>query len=228
MLLECKELRFTYPDSRANVLNNLCFTLHDPGFNAVFGPSGAGKTSLARIIAGSIADYHGEITTEGISRILYSCNLERLPGWTTLAQHLDAVAPPAKKELRQDLTEVFGLRDLMQAKFSQLSLGQRNRINLLRYLLQDFDLLIMDESLANVDEKLRETIMLHIKQLFPDKMFLCISHNLLEVAKFCKEIVVLRTETGCRVLHGLDCRQHYVLDKSKLDAVILQVMNACG
>ncbi|WP_417915014.1 ATP-binding cassette domain-containing protein [Candidatus Electronema sp. JM] len=227
MLLECKELRFTYPDSSANVLNNLCFALHEPGFNAVFGPSGAGKTSLAKIIAGSIAASEGEITTEGISSILYSCNLERLPGWATLTQHLDAVAPPGKKELRHDLIEVFGLRNLMQAKFSQLSLGQRNRINLLRYLLQDFDLLIMDESLANVDEKLRETIILHIKQCFSDKMFLCISHNLLEVAKFCKEIVVLLDGSGCRVLHGLDCRQHYVLDKSKLDAVMLEIMNAC-
>lgn len=226
MLLECKKLRFTYPDSRADVLKNLCFVLHEPGFNAVFGPSGAGKTSLARIITGSIAASEGEITAEGISRILYSCNLERLPGWATLAQHLDAVAPPDKNELRQYLTEVFGLSDLMQAKFSQLSLGQRNRINLLRYLLQDFDLLIMDESLANVDEKLRETIILHIKQCFEDKMFLCISHNLLEVAKFCKDVVVLLDGSGCRVLRGLDCRQNYVLDKNKLDAVMLEIMNA--
>ena len=226
MLLECKELRFTYPNSHADILNNLCFVLHEPGFNAIFGPSGAGKTSLAKIIAGSITTFDGKITTEGISRILYSYNLERLPGWTTLAQHLDAAVPPSKKELRQNLTEVFGLSDLMQAKFSQLSLGQRNRINLLRYLLQDFDLLIMDESLANVDEKLRETIILHIKQFFPDKMFLCISHNLLEVAKFCKEIVVLLNGSGCQVLRGLDCRQNDVLNKSKLDAVMLEIMNA--
>jgi ABC-type multidrug transport system ATPase subunit len=227
MFLQCSNLRFTYPNSRANVLNKLSFALHEPGFNAVFGPSGAGKTSLARIIAGSIAASEGEIRTEGINQILYSCNLERLPGWATLSQHLDAVALPDKKELRQDLTEVFGLRDLMQAKFSQLSLGQRNRINLLRYLLQDFDLLIMDECLANVDEKLREIIIMHIKQLFPDKMFLCISHNLLEVAKFCKEIVVLREGNSCRVLHGLDLRQLDIVDKNSLDAVMLQIMNAC-
>lgn len=227
MLLECKKLRFAYQNSCANVLNNLCFALHEPGFNAVFGPSGAGKTSLARIIAGSIAASEGEIRTEGINRILYSCNLERLPGWATLEQHLDTIVPPGKKELRRELTKVFGLHDLMQAKFSQLSLGQRNRINLLRYLLQDFDLLIMDESLANVDEKLRETIILHIKQLFPEKMFLCISHNLLEVAKFCNEIVVLLDGAGCRVLHGLDCRQLYVLNRSRLDTVLLEIMNAC-
>ena len=51
----------------------------------------------------------------------------------------------------------------MKSRFAQLSLGQQNRTNLTRYLLQDFDLLIMDESLANVDELTKEKIILKIK-----------------------------------------------------------------
>ena len=54
-----------------------------------------------------------------------------------------------------------------------------------RYLLQDFDVLIMDESLANVDELTREKIILKIKALFPERCFLYISHNVAEVARFC-------------------------------------------
>ena len=77
------------------------------------------------------------------------------------------------------------------SRFSQLSLGQKNRINLIRYLLQDFQMLIMDESLANVDERTREKIILNIKALFPDKFFIYISHNIIEVAKFCQDILVL-------------------------------------
>ena len=227
MLLECKNLCFIYPNSQTKVLDDLCFTLAGPGFNAVFGPSGVGKSSLARILAGGVLSSTGEIKREGISTILYSYNLERLPGWSTLSQHLDTISPPSKAELRRELTELFGLGELMQSRFSQLSLGQRNRINLLRYLLQDFDLLIMDESLANVDEKLRQRIILHIKRLFQDKMFLCISHNLMEVATFCKEIVVLRGEEGCRALRGLDLRQDDDVDKNRLDTAILQIMNAC-
>lgn len=226
MLLECSKLCFIYPNSQVKVLDKLCFRLSGPGFNAIFGPSGVGKSSLARILAGSTAPSAGQIHTNGISTILYSYNLERLPGWATLSQHLTAISPPNKAVLRRELTEIFGLKELMQAKFSQLSLGQRNRINLLRYLLQDFDLLIMDESLANVDEKLRETIIMQIKRLFPDKIFLSISHNLLEAATFCKELIILRGEEGCRTVRGLDVQEHDRLDHKSLDAVILQIMNA--
>ena len=55
----------------------------------------------------------------------------------------------------------------MESRFAQLSLGQQNRTNLTRYLLQDFDLLIMDESLANVDELTKEKIIQKIKEMFP-------------------------------------------------------------
>ncbi len=103
MFLECSKLRFTYPDSAVNVLDQLSFTVTGPGFNAIFGPSGIGKTSLARILAGNIVPSAGLIKREGIQAVLYSCNLERLPGWATLAEHLDAVSPPGKKELRREL-----------------------------------------------------------------------------------------------------------------------------
>ena len=95
----------------------------------------------------------------------------------------------------------------MHSRFTRLSLGQQNRVNLIRYLVQDFDLLILDESLANVDEKLRHTILLHIKERFPDRMFLSISHNLMEIATFCREIVILgsRKEKDRKcLLQGMD------------------------
>ena len=49
-------------------------------------------------------------------------------------------------------------------RFAQLSMGQCNRVNLVRYLLQTFGILIMDESLANVDEPTRQTIILQNKR----------------------------------------------------------------
>jgi ABC-type Mn2+/Zn2+ transport system ATPase subunit len=80
----------------------------------------------------------------------------------------------------------------MGMRYSQLSMGQCNRVNLLRYLLQDFSLLIMDESLANVDEPTRQAILYKIKSTFPETGFLYISHNVVEVSKFCDQIVVVR------------------------------------
>ena len=91
----------------------------------------------------------------------------------------------------EELVDSFGLETSLNSRFAQLSLGQQNRTNLTRYLLQDFDLLIMDESLANVDELTREKIILRIKTLYPQHHFLYISHNVIEVSKFCRHILVM-------------------------------------
>ena len=230
MQIISNNLSFQYPDSDTKVINSLSFSMHGPGFNAVFGPSGVGKTSLARIIAGSIiTGQEGDIHTKGIKTILYSYNMERLPGWSSIGTLLQQVTPTGREALLEELIELFELQNIMDSPFTRISLGQQNRINLLRYLVQDFDLLIMDESLANVDEKLRQNILLHIKERFSDKMFLSISHNLMEVTTFCKEILVLgtREESGGRILQGLDLQQDAVLDKDRLDQSMLEVMNAC-
>ncbi len=229
MHLECKGLNFTYPESDAMVIQDLHFSMDGPGFHAVFGPSGVGKTSFARLLATWEDRPELPIHTTGIRTILYSYNMERLPGWSSTGRHLDRVCPPNRQDLKNRLIDIFRLGPLLDARFSQLSMGQQNRMNLLRYLLQDFDLLILDESLGNVDEKLRQTILLTIKDLFAHKMFLYISHNLMEVARFCKDILVLtdpsRTKQS-KIISGLDDTTGSVQDNVSLNQVMLEVMNA--
>lgn len=229
MRIECNSLNFTYPGSEIAVINNLSFSMKNPGFNAVFGPSGVGKTSLAKIIANQNFRHNNAIIIKDMDTILYSYNLERLPGWSSTGRHLTKVTPLGKQSLQDELIKIFELDDVLESRFSQLSMGQQNRINLIRYLLQDFDLLILDESLANVDEKLRETIILAIKELFSDKMFLYISHNLIEVSKFCRQILVFGKPSGnkgCLMIDGQDYKHEYDLDKKKLDVTMLEIMNA--
>lgn len=229
MRLECRNLNFIYPEGDAPVIRDLSFSMETPGFNAVFGPSGVGKTSLAKLIAGMESDFKGDIIKDDIHAILYSYNLERLPGWSSTGKHLDRITPQDKQPLKDRLIDIFELKPILTSRFSRLSMGQQNRINLIRYLVQDFDLLIMDESLANVDEKLRETIILAIKNLFSDKLFLYISHNLMEVSGFCRDILVFGKPSknkGCSVIQGQDYQAGYRPDKACLDKTMLEIMNA--
>jgi len=229
MQLEFSHMTFRYPGTETTVFEDLSFNMGGPGFNALFGPSGVGKTSIARMLTGDLEDFSGQLQTRNIDRILYSYNLERLPGWSAVGKHLERITTPEQQAKREHLVDLFGMTPYLGSRFSQLSLGQKNRINLIRYLLQDFQMLIMDESLANVDERTREKIILNIKALFPDKFFIYISHNIIEVAKFCREILVLTgpgKKRSTTVVRGQDQQTGQSLEQQHLETTMLEIMNA--
>lgn len=228
-MLAGTQINFQYPGTATQVFRDLHFQLASAGFHALFGPSGVGKTTLAKMICGDMSGYSGSIQTSGIKRILFTYNLERLPGWSSVGDHLKWNTPGDRQDLLENLIETFGLQPCLDSRFAQLSLGQQNRTNLARYLLQKFDLLIMDESLANVDEVTKERIILMMKTLFPERSFLYISHSVAEVAKFCKEIIVLRShrkDPQAITLRGLDFTADRLLNKESYEQTMLEMVNA--
>ncbi len=228
MPLICDNIAFTYPGAERPLFTDVSFQLTVPGFHSFFGPSGVGKTSLAKVLTGDIDGYLGKVSTDGFKTLLYSHNKERLPGWSGVGHHLTRVIASSLHAYKDELVEIFGLSDCIKSRFDRLSMGQQNRVNLIRYLLQDSDLLIMDESLANVDELTREKIILAIKAMFPDRYFIYISHNAMEVSKFCDSILVFRNNgktpqtvmiKGCNICREKD------FSRTALDATLLEIMN---
>jgi ABC-type multidrug transport system ATPase subunit len=228
-VLVCQNITFQYPGTETYVFKDLTCQVPNSGFHALFGPSGVGKTTLARMMAGEMGGFLGDIRRDDMNTVLYSYNLERLPGWYSVGNHLEEVTPDANKQRIQDVVRSFGLEACTGARFSQLSLGQQNRINLARYLLQDFDLLIMDESLANVDEATREQIIFKIKEMFSEKSFLYISHNVLEISRFCDEVLVLRaSQKTPQVIsvRGQGLVSGQSLKEQDLELTMLEIMHA--
>jgi len=191
MHISCKHLYYSYPGADLPIFSNLDWSLEGPGFFALFGLSGTGKTTLARLISGELSPNRGKIERPEARHILYAHNAERLPGWETVGAHLRSVTKASKASLLATLLKDYEMEPYLEGRFSGLSMGQKNRINLARYLVQEFDLLIADEVLANVDEPTRNHILERMKSLFPQKTFLYISHNVLEVARFSQAVYVL-------------------------------------
>jgi ABC-type Mn2+/Zn2+ transport system ATPase subunit len=190
--INCDNISFSYGIQESIIFDSISFTFKGPGFHALFGESGVGKSTMAKIISGMMIPHQGKVNYRKISRILYTTNQEKLPGWQSIASHYDSVLCKEKQSLWRNMMSEFGIEHCQHARFAQLSLGQQNRVNLIRYLLQDTPVIIMDESLANVDEHTRENIIVLIKKQFPEKCFIYISHHVREVCKFCDQIVVLR------------------------------------
>ena len=226
MTLRVRGLEFLYPGQNTPVFKDLDWILKGPGFFSLFGLSGSGKSTLARLLTREILPDKGEITNT--CRVLYAHNNERLPGWLTVGRHLSSVTPAGRRDLLGHFIEVSGLGPFLEHRFSGLSMGQRNRVNLARYAVQDFDFLIMDEVLANVDEPTREKIILAVKASLPEKTFLYISHNVAEVARYSRTVFVLPSpgETGTgRLLEvtGTDRRGETETDEPDLGHIMFDI-----
>jgi ABC-type multidrug transport system ATPase subunit len=228
MQISCDDIALSFARAETPVFAALNFDLKGPGFHALFGPSGVGKTTLARMLIGQMHPDGGRIRIDGCPRRLYTYNLERLPGWSSVGRHLEKITPVPRQRRCAELAAQFGIEPVLGQHFARLSLGQKNRVNLIRYLVQDFDLLIMDESLANVDERTREQIIVRIKTLFPDRFFLYISHNVIEVARFCQQVLVLRGahhRPQALTVPGLDGKAGAAVSPA-LEKAMLAIMNA--
>ena len=237
MELSAQNISFGYREAEYPLFENISFHISGPGFYSLFGFSGCGKSTLARIIAGFLEPESGSISIAGLENILLSYNTERLPGWLKVSEHLAKVVSPRSSGAELDyLVSEFGLSDYVHKKFFRLSMGQKNRANLIRYLVQDFDMLICDEVLANVDEPSRNHILAVTKERFgKDTILFYISHNVEEVCLYSKKIFVIPaygvTKGRLVEIEGLDATKkskERLKGEKALQATILKVLKAAS
>ena len=166
------------------VLREFNATFRDGEFIALLGPTGCGKTTMLRIIAGFEKPTRGEVYIDGT---LVSGGKTFVPpekrGIGMVFQsyavwpHMnvfDNVAYPltirhvSKAEIKTSVERVLGIVHLSQyaERFpNQLSGGQQQRVALARALVAEPKLLLLDEPLSNLDAKLRESMRFEIKEI---------------------------------------------------------------
>ncbi len=176
MLLEAKNLSWA-PANGAGGLHNVSFTLDRGGLVLVRGPSGGGKTSLLRLLVRLNAPTGGDVLFEGRSIAEYDpARLRRKIGLLPqtpvvvdgsvrdnlllpfgFAANRDA-APPSDADLDKRLGETLLSGISLNDPAANLSVGQKQRLCLLRTLLLCPDILLLDEPVSALDATSKQVV----------------------------------------------------------------------
>lgn len=177
---------------------------------ALFGPSGAGKTTVLDLIAGLKRSPSAYIELDG--RVLTDTSAGRevpardrhigyVPQDGALFPHLSVrgnLLYGSKGEVSPDrVTGVLDIGHLLDRRIGGLSGGERQRVALARALLSSPKLLLLDEPLASLDEELRARVLDYLKRVRDELKvpMLYVSHARSEVVELCEEVVVLERGT---------------------------------
>jgi molybdate transport system ATP-binding protein len=191
--------------------------IESKSFVTLFGPSGAGKTTILRMLAGLLQPEHGRIVVDGVTwfDVARRINLppqQRAIGFVfqdyalfpnlTVRENIAYAVPREEKEWVDELLDLTGLHQLRDRMPSTLSGGQRQRVALARAVARKPRLLLLDEPLSALDMSLRNQLQDELAALH--RRFglttLMVSHELGEVFKLSEK--VLRLEGGRIVESG--------------------------
>lgn len=207
-LVELSDVSFTYHTLHGEILalQSVSFDIKPGEFTAIVGPSGCGKSTLLSIIAGLLKPDSGTIHFNHIScldnkktKIGYMFQKDYLLEWRTIYQNI-LLGPELNKNLTSEILENanhllsdYGLEQFKDKRPSELSGGMRQRAALIRTLLMNPDLLLMDEPFSALDYQTRLEVSQDIIELIraAGKTMLLITHDLAEAISIADNIIVL-------------------------------------
>lgn len=198
--------------NKAEVLQAFSYEVKPASTTVVIGPSGCGKSTLLKLITGLLSADSGVIQLDGIALSQQSLPLlRRKMGYVIqeggLFPHINALAnvtimarhlgwEPARIDARvEELGKLVQLgAGELQRYPSELSGGQRQRVSLMRALMLDPALLIMDEPLGALDPMIRFDLQQQLRAIFNslDKTVFMVTHDLAEAAYFADDIILMR------------------------------------
>lgn len=206
-ILELKNINYSYHtlDGETKALSDISFALTSGEFTAVVGPSGCGKSTLLSLIAGLMKPESGEIflngepLTENSSKIGYMLQHDHLFEWRTvyrnvfLGLEIRGALTAESKRKAESLLEQYGLLPFAHARPSELSGGMRQRAALIRTLILEPELLLLDEPFSALDYQTRLTVSDDIGQIIrrSGKTALLVTHDLSEAVSISDRVIIL-------------------------------------
>lgn len=160
-----------------SVLRDVSGTLVANRITGLMAPSGAGKTTLLRILMGLEQADSGWIDGLDGLRLSAVFQEDRLCDQLDGVSNLRLVTPSLSRAEARKALETVGLADCISQPTRELSGGQRRRVAILRGLLADYDLLILDEPFKGLDRETKQLVMEDTRRRCTGKTALLVTHD---------------------------------------------------
>jgi len=208
--LDDVRMSFKTPSGAFAALAPVTLAIPQGRFVSLIGPSGCGKSTLFNIIAGLLEPTGGRVMIDGadatgtIGRVGYMLQKDLLLPWRTvldnviLGMEIQGVPLRAARDRALPLLRRYGLGGFEHLYPSALSGGMRQRAALLRTLMFDTDVILLDEPFGALDAQTKLQMQEWLLQLWSDfgKTVIFVTHDVEEAIYLSDEVNVMATRPG--------------------------------
>ena len=202
---------FTAGGREVAAVSPVSFDIHDKEFVAIVGPSGCGKSTILNMIGGLLPASGGEILIDGARvgptpppRVGYVFQRDTVFPWRTVEQNIAlgleyrGVPAAARTARVREAIRVAGLEGFEDAFPATLSGGMRQRVALMRSLIVDPEVLLMDEPFGALDTHTKLGLHAELLSLWETKhqTVVFVTHDLSEAITLADRIVVMTRRPG--------------------------------
>lgn len=213
-ILELNNINFQFNSNQNNIqtkIKNLNFKIRKNIFFGILGKSGSGKSTLLNLICGLITPLDGKILyqNQDISKFknVWKKKIGYVPQEVKLFDDTILNNITMYEDRYLDINRINSLLDVLNLKDFvnklpkkldtnlgsdgvELSVGQKQRIGIVRALIRDPEIIILDESTNSLDKKTEDEIIHFMKILKKDKTIIFVTHDQ-QLSKICDEVINL-------------------------------------
>ncbi|MFC0523561.1 ABC transporter ATP-binding protein [Pontibacillus salicampi] len=188
------------------VLKNIDMAIAEGEIFGLLGPSGAGKTTLVKIMVGILEADEGETWVKDVQMpslqqmkvVGYMAQSDALYDELTAEENLDffgaiyGLKRKERKERMRNVMEVVGLQDHLRKPVSQYSGGMKRRLSLAIAMIHEPDILILDEPTVGIDPMLRQSIWQELQRWQERGTTIIVTTHVMDEAEKCNRLAMLR------------------------------------
>ncbi len=220
MRIQMEDVEFGYSGG-AQVLNGVNLDLEGPGLYCIIGPNGVGKSTLIKCMNKLLKPTSGAVYIDGTDvSDMRPSEVAKKIGYVPV--HTDDVfsmtvfesvmigrgnkrswkTSPEDILKVHRILDVFGMGELAERKFNELSAGQHQKVAIARGLVQETEILLLDEPTSNLDIKHQIFVAELLREIASRRnvMVIMISHNLDITAKYADKVIMMSLDGSIKTV----------------------------